>query len=99
MSNTPSIADLLRALPQEENDPTSLPEVQAIALRPVPVGRWHRMRLLGSLQAKISVAYLFFWIRSWFQKADEQKLLLAETHWRTALRLLDSMSYLLLIPA
>ena len=52
------------------------------------------MRLLGTLQAKIAVAYLFYWIRGWFQEAGEQKLLLAETHWRTALRLLDSMSYL-----
>jgi predicted unusual protein kinase regulating ubiquinone biosynthesis (AarF/ABC1/UbiB family) len=94
MSTTPSIAELLRALPQEEDDPVSMPEALAAALRPVPVGRWRRMRLLGTLQAKIAVAYLFYWIRGWFQGAGEQKLRLAETHWRTALRLLDSMSYL-----
>jgi aarF domain-containing kinase len=94
MATTPTIAELLRALPQEEDDPGSMPDVLAASLRPVPVRRWRRMRLLGTLQAKIAVAYLFYWIRSWFQQAGGQKLVLAEAHWRTALRLLDSMSYL-----
>jgi aarF domain-containing kinase len=94
MSTTPSIAELLRSLPQEEDDPASMPEPCPASLRPVPVGRWRRMQLLGTLQAKIAAAYLFYWMRSWFQQADEQKLLLAEAHWKTALRLLDSMSYL-----
>jgi predicted unusual protein kinase regulating ubiquinone biosynthesis (AarF/ABC1/UbiB family) len=52
------------------------------------------MGLLGTLQAKIGAAYLFYWIRGWFKNADERKRLLAETHWRTAIRVLDSMSYL-----
>ena len=50
--------------------------------------------MLGTLQAKIGAAYLFHWLRGWFKDADENKRLLAETHWRTALRVLDSMSYL-----
>ena len=37
---------------------------------------------------------MFHWLRGWFKTADENQRLLAETHWRTALRLLDSMSYL-----
>ena len=43
---------------------------------------------------RIGAAYLFYWLRGWFKDADENKRLLAETHWRTALRLLDKMSYL-----
>jgi predicted unusual protein kinase regulating ubiquinone biosynthesis (AarF/ABC1/UbiB family) len=63
-------------------------------MRPVPVGWFRRMRLLGSLQAKIGAAYLFHWLRGWFKDAKENERLLAETHWRTAIRVLDSMSYL-----
>ena len=52
------------------------------------------MGLIGTLQARIAVAYLFYWFRGCFQKAEAREKALAETHWRTALRLLDSMSYL-----
>jgi aarF domain-containing kinase len=93
---TPSVAELLRALPEEGEE---APEVAdnltgTLSLRPVPVGRLRRFRLLGTLQAKIAAAYLFHWIRGWFQSAAEKERMLAETHWRTALRLLDSMCYL-----
>jgi hypothetical protein len=72
-----------------------LPEPLATAaLRPVPVGRLHRMRLLGTLQAKIAAAYFFHWLRGWFKSTVANQRLLAETHWRTAIRLLNSMSYL-----
>jgi predicted unusual protein kinase regulating ubiquinone biosynthesis (AarF/ABC1/UbiB family) len=60
----------------------------------VPIGRFRRLTLLGTLQAKIAAAYFFHWLRGWFKSADESQRLLAETHWRTALRLLDSMNYL-----
>jgi predicted unusual protein kinase regulating ubiquinone biosynthesis (AarF/ABC1/UbiB family) len=93
----PSLGELMNALPEEGEavEQAVLPEPLAGAsLRPVPVGRWRRLRLLGTLQAKIGAAYLFHWIRGWFRKADEKERLLAETHWRTAVRLLDSMSYL-----
>jgi predicted unusual protein kinase regulating ubiquinone biosynthesis (AarF/ABC1/UbiB family) len=52
------------------------------------------MGLLGTLQAKIGAAYLFYWVRSWFKDASQRERLLAETHWRTAVRVLDSMNYL-----
>jgi aarF domain-containing kinase len=93
----PSVGELLRALPNEGEviEETALPEnIAAAALRPVPVGRWRRMRLLGTLQAKIGAAYLFYWVRGWFNNAADRERLLAETHWQTALRLLDSMGYL-----
>jgi predicted unusual protein kinase regulating ubiquinone biosynthesis (AarF/ABC1/UbiB family) len=93
-----TVSELLRALPEEPEAAAEMvlpPKPFAReALRPVPVGRWRRLRLLGTLQAKIGAAYLFYWVRGWFQQADQKERLLAETHWKTALWLLDSMSYL-----
>jgi aarF domain-containing kinase len=92
----PSVTDLINALPEpaaQELGPRY--DLQAAwSLRPVPVGWLRRLRVLGTLQAKIGAAYLFHWLRGWFKGADENKRLLAETHWRTAVRVLDSMSYL-----
>ncbi|MFO1096037.1 MAG: AarF/ABC1/UbiB kinase family protein [Planctomycetaceae bacterium] len=96
----PTTAELIAALPQPadevESDITGpLPELlESWSLRPVPVGWFRRMRVLGSLQAQIGAAYLFHWLRGWFKDADDNQRHLAETHWRTALRVLDSMSYL-----
>ncbi len=89
----PSVAELLQALPEETE--VAVPEpLAAAALRPVPVGRWRRLGLLSTLQAKIGAAYLFYWLRGWFKSADDKQRLLAETHWQTAVRLFDAMSYL-----
>jgi predicted unusual protein kinase regulating ubiquinone biosynthesis (AarF/ABC1/UbiB family) len=96
----PSVAELIAALPEltdasEALEPGPLPaQMDTWSMRPVPIGRLRRLRMLGTLQAKIGAAYLFHWLRGWFRDADENKRLLAETHWRTALSLLDSMSYL-----
>ena len=91
-------AELMQALPEIDEGDAALQTLPAVlkesSLRPVPVGRWRRMTLLSSLQAKIAAAYLFHWIRGWFKSADENSRLLAETHWRTAARVLDSMGYL-----
>src|SRR2546423_277904 len=96
----PSVAELIAALPEttasaegQEAGPLGAMR-DAWSLRPIPVGRFQRLRMLGTLQAKIGAAYLFYWLRGWFKDADVNKRLLAETHWRTALRVLDSMSYL-----
>jgi aarF domain-containing kinase len=96
----PSVAELIAALPEPIDAPeTALsaplnPLLEAWSHRPVPVGRFRRLRMLGTLQAQIAAAYAFYWLRGWFKGADESKRLLAETHWRTAMRILDSMSYL-----
>jgi predicted unusual protein kinase regulating ubiquinone biosynthesis (AarF/ABC1/UbiB family) len=96
----PSVAELMDALPEpvgelRDQPPGTLPELlEDWALRPVPVGAFRRLRVLGTLNAEIGAAYLFHWLRGWFKSADENQRLLAETHWRTALRVLDSMSYL-----
>jgi aarF domain-containing kinase len=92
----PTIEELMRALPNVEPEESAMlgKSLPASSLRQVPVGRWRRLRLLGTLQAKIGAAYLFYWIRSWFKKAEARERLLAETHWQTAISLFDSMSYL-----
>jgi predicted unusual protein kinase regulating ubiquinone biosynthesis (AarF/ABC1/UbiB family) len=91
-----TLEELLRALPEVESaEPGPLLETLAKgSFLPVPVGRWRRLRLLATLQAKIGAAYLFYWIRGWFKKAEARERLLAETNWQTAVRLFDSMSYL-----
>ncbi|MCI0685314.1 MAG: AarF/ABC1/UbiB kinase family protein [Gemmataceae bacterium] len=99
-----SVTELMRALPEPAEDqagevvaPHGVPAAGFPAtwsLRPVAVGWFRRLRVLGTLQAKIGAAYLFHWLRGWFKDADENKRLLAETHWRTAVRVLDSMTYL-----
>jgi predicted unusual protein kinase regulating ubiquinone biosynthesis (AarF/ABC1/UbiB family) len=93
-----TINELIQALPEESledlypNRPST--ELLEASMRPMPVGRWRRLAVLGSLQAKIAAAYIFHWIRGWFKSADENTRLLAETHWRTAIRVLNSMGYL-----
>jgi predicted unusual protein kinase regulating ubiquinone biosynthesis (AarF/ABC1/UbiB family) len=96
----PTVAQLIEALPEPADaaeapaEPPLSPLLEAWSQRPVPVGRFRRLRLLGTLQAQIAAAYMFYWLRGWFKNADDAKRLLAETHWRTAMRLLDRMSYL-----
>jgi predicted unusual protein kinase regulating ubiquinone biosynthesis (AarF/ABC1/UbiB family) len=94
---SPNISELIAALPDsgDESKAAALPASLAKAsLRPIPIGRLSRLTTLGTLQAKIGAAYLFHWLRGWFRNAEANERDLAETHWRTALRLLDSMSYL-----
>jgi predicted unusual protein kinase regulating ubiquinone biosynthesis (AarF/ABC1/UbiB family) len=95
----PSVAELMRALPESDESQIRTEEIPPawpaeMSLRPVPVGRLRRVGLLGTLQAKIGAAYLFYWIRGWFKNAAEKERLLAELNWKTAARLLDTMSYL-----
>jgi len=94
----PTLAELIKALPEEamrEVESNGLAQsLAAASLRPVPVGRLRRVGLLGTLQAKIAAACFFYWIRGFLLSAEEKERLLAETHWRTAARLLDSMGYL-----
>ncbi|HVW01008.1 MAG TPA: AarF/ABC1/UbiB kinase family protein [Planctomycetaceae bacterium] len=86
------LAEVMAALPAESEGSEDLEA--RLSERPLPVGRFRRLSALGSLQAKIAAAYLFYWLRGWFRNADDNKRLLAEAHWRNALRMLDSMGYL-----
>src|SRR5215467_3938373 len=93
-----TIAELMPALPEERGEGETLgglaEPLAAVSMRPVPVGRLRRLRLMGTLQAKVAAAYLFYWVRGWFQNAGDRERSLADTHLRTAARVLDSMSYL-----
>jgi predicted unusual protein kinase regulating ubiquinone biosynthesis (AarF/ABC1/UbiB family) len=92
-----TMQELIAALPDDAESPLPVEvplSAKAQSLVPVPLGRLSRLTALGTLQAKIGAAYLFHWLRGWFKSAAENQRLLAETHWRTALRVLDSMSYL-----
>ena len=93
-------AELIKAFPVVEADEelADVPEVRTLDLppseRPIPVHPFKRLSLLGGLQAKIAVAYALHWLRGLFQKADRRKQDLAETHFKSAVKLLDSMGYL-----
>ena len=100
-SMQPTIAELMAALPEapEHEDDASQGELlhlltEKLSKRPVPVSSLKRFSLLGSLQAKVAVAYFFYWLRSWFGNKEDQKKQLSETHLRAAVQILDSMSYL-----
>ena len=95
-----NVSELIDALPVVEPDEPAIagaasPEVLVeLSKRPLPVGTLKRLSLLGGLHAKIGVAYALHWIRGWFQTADKRERDLAETHFRAAVKLLDSMGYL-----
>jgi hypothetical protein len=95
-----TVAELMDALPEPIGELAAQPKgplpelLEDWALRPVPVGAFRRLRVLGTLQAEVTAAYMFLWLRGWFNHAAEKEKLTAETQWSTALRVLDSMSYL-----
>jgi aarF domain-containing kinase len=96
-----NVAELIDALPEvDSDDATSTSGVVSEALatvlsnRPVPTGSMRRLSLLGGLQAKIAAAYGFHFLRGLFQNADQRERDLKETHFKTALKMLDSMGYL-----
>ena len=92
--------ELVAALPVEldeprESDQQSLEKLLgSLSQMPVPVSRLTRFWVLGSMQAKIAVAYLAYWVRSGYSTRDKKERLLNETHLKAALRLLGGMSYL-----
>jgi predicted unusual protein kinase regulating ubiquinone biosynthesis (AarF/ABC1/UbiB family) len=94
------MAQLMEALPEAPADAAEMPQgafpehLADWALRPVPVGSFRRLRVLGTMHAEVGAAYLFLWLRGWFKDAAQKERLLAETQWSTALRVLDTMSYL-----
>ncbi len=97
----PHIADLLDALPDEMKDLQGGERGASLAGllgelggRPLPVGRFHRARIVGTLQAKLAVAYLAYWIRTSYKGVAAKQQRLNESRLKAALELLSSMSYL-----
>jgi predicted unusual protein kinase regulating ubiquinone biosynthesis (AarF/ABC1/UbiB family) len=98
---TLNIEQLVAALPEEIDRELAPPATQALSdllgamgAQPLPVGALHRLWSMGTLQAKVALAYLSYWLRSSFAAAGERERLLNETHWRAALKTLAGMSYL-----
>jgi aarF domain-containing kinase len=98
---TPTVAELLAALPQEEPSSSArmtddrLKELfEQLAVRPVPVGSIQRLWTLGGLQAKLALAYFVYYIRTWFHSPDQNQQQLLETNLRSALRTVEAMGYL-----
>jgi predicted unusual protein kinase regulating ubiquinone biosynthesis (AarF/ABC1/UbiB family) len=65
-----------------------------LRLDAIPVGTPRRAWALGGLQAQVALAYLAYWVRSWFTDADERQRRLGEAHLRTAIETLSTMTYL-----
>ncbi len=91
---TITIAQLLRALPVDDAGETTRSDERLVSrladiesTRPIPTGTFKRLSLLGSLQAKLALAYGFHWIRGFFQDADSRQRDAAETHCCVALPL------------
>ena len=98
---TPTIAELLAALPKDEPVSPHRPAddrlqqiFEQLALRPVPVGSLQRFWSLGGLQARLALAYFAWYVRTWFRSADQNQQQLLETNLRSALQTLAAMGYL-----
>ncbi len=92
--------ELVAALPIDVDEPQESTQLalekllSELSHMPVPVSRLTRLWTLGSMQAKIAVAYLVYWIRGGYTTRDEKERLLNETHLKAALKLLGGMGYL-----
>jgi predicted unusual protein kinase regulating ubiquinone biosynthesis (AarF/ABC1/UbiB family) len=98
----PTLAELIDALPREvadlhERAPAREELARLLAgsgTRPIPTGRLTRFWSMGTLQAKIAMAYLAWWLRSGFQDAERKRRGLDETHVAAAIQVLARMTYL-----
>ena len=98
-STSPRMAELIEALPLEREEAVApgaaLQELlQELSHKDLPIGRFNRFWVLGTLQAKIAAAYLAWWLRSGYARGDQRQQALNETHLKAALKLLGGMSYL-----
>src|SRR4051794_34683462 len=94
------VSELIAAFPEDavEHDSEIQRKIEDLVSelehRAPPTGALSRGWALTGLQAHIGLAYFSYWIRGWFQNAEEKKRQLSETHLKTAVRLLGKMGYL-----
>jgi predicted unusual protein kinase regulating ubiquinone biosynthesis (AarF/ABC1/UbiB family) len=97
---SPKVAELIAALPDLDTDEDGAGHDPARAAmaelmrRPGPEGALRRLWAFGGLQAQVALAYLAYWLRSWFLDADNRERERAEAHLRAALKMLRTMGYL-----
>ncbi len=97
---SPKVAELIAALPDLEGDEESARQdplwgdLAALTGRPGPEGALRRLWAFGGLQAQVTLAYLAYWVRSWFVNADRREQERGEPHLRAALKMLRTMGYL-----
>ncbi|MFA7061753.1 MAG: AarF/ABC1/UbiB kinase family protein [Pedobacter sp.] len=94
----PSLKRLSKVLPVYPDADQAMERLEEmlkrISTQKTPVSSFSRMWVLGSLQAKVAVAYLACWLRGRFAEAGEKERLRNETHLSAALQLLGAMGYL-----
>ena len=97
---SPNVAELVAALSDLERDEASAREdplreaLADLTRRPGPEGALRRLLAFGGLQAQVALAYLAYWVRSWYLDADRRERELAEAHLRAAVKMLRTMGYL-----
>ena len=97
MTTLPDVAQLIAAMPKELDD--ELAGADTLYRLTTPTGAapqrvLARLWTLATLQAKIAVAYLAYWLRKGFAGADADGHALNEAHLAAALRLVSGMTYL-----
>jgi len=97
-SETQDMEILLETLPKESGtnqaDRQLAHLITRIAHKKVPVSSFSRMWTLGSLQAKVTLGYFAYWLRSHFADTTAKERLKNEAHTAAALQLLGTMGYL-----
>ncbi len=97
---SPNVAELVAALSELEKDEGTAPQdplaasLADLSRRPGPEGALRRLWAFGGLEAQVALAYLAYWMRSWFVGADRRERELAEAHLRAAIKMLRTMGYL-----
>src|SRR5438128_1871482 len=85
---SPTMTELMNALPDGAEA-----SAQSYSAAP-PVGRWTRLGAMTGLSAQLALAYLAWWLKSWFQSTDRAEQQLRLRHIDAAIRMFDRMSYL-----
>ncbi|MBU0717149.1 MAG: AarF/ABC1/UbiB kinase family protein [Planctomycetes bacterium] len=98
-STSPRIAELIDALPVDPEEAVgpegALQELLGeVSRKRLPIGRFNRLWVLGTLQAKIAAAYFAWWLRNGYAKGDQREQTLNETNLKAALKLMGGMTYL-----
>lgn len=93
------LEEVLRAIPEEITETGESTDplgelIDRISTRKVPVNSFSRLWALGNMQAKVTIGYLAYALRSSFSNKTAKQKLLNETHLKAALKLLATMGYL-----